>query len=351
MECFEGIEIARGYFEAVTRLDGEFVVHGWMLLPNKEFDSVQFYWNGDLVDSAEIAPRKDVGEVFPWIPHASQSGFSVRLSKQLTEKVKVGHIDLLGCREGKPLAHMSSLFRTDIDTGVPVPPAALMERVAGSSNPRLFTVSGLTPFTEFFVALSRHCDLSSVHRLLDWGCGCGRVSMHFLHFLSGAGSPEFYGCDIDGEAITWCAEHFRSGKFTRIEPWPPTPYEDATFDVAVGNSVFTHLQRDAQTAWLAEMKRIIAPGGLFLASTHGEFAAYFTFRDKADYALRNGISDDMPDSRLDGIAPDGYYRAVFQTRAYTEREWSKHFEILEYIERGMGHFQDLVVMRRRSSEL
>ena len=54
----------------------------------------------------------------------------------------------------------------------------------------------------------------------------------------------------------------------------------------------------------------------------------------------------MQNPALDGIAPEGYYRGVFQTREYTIQEWSKYFEILEYIERGVANYQDLVVMRR-----
>lgn len=64
--------------------------------------------------------------------------------------------------------------------------------------------------------------------------------------------------------------------------------------------------------------------------------------------LRNGIIDGTQDSALDGIAPEGYYRGVFQTREYTVRNWSTYFEILEYIERGAANYQDLVVMRRPS---
>jgi len=58
-----------------------------------------------------------------------------------------------------------------------------------------------------------------------------------------------------------------------------------------------------------------------------------------------GIADDKLDARLDGVAPEEYYRSVFQTREYTLREWSRFFEILDYKERWISNFQDLVVMR------
>jgi len=362
----EGIELARGYFEGIAVVEGGFRVNGWMLVPDEDFDSISVYWNGELVGSADVELRQDVASVFPWIPHAGRSGFRFRLPKATAETPRFGRLDLLGCHGGRPSARLSSLFRADLETAVPTPPPELMERVAGNRNPMFFKIGGLQSFGEFVDAISRHCELRSVRRVLDWGCGCGRV---IVHFLLEPNMPEVFGCDIDPEAIAWCSEHLRPGTFSRIEPWPPTPYKDETFDLVIAYSVFTHLARDVQKAWLAEMKRIIAPGGLFLASTHGDFAALFTFpKSSAESASprglvqkiknivaryrwwtgipREGIYDRMPDLALKGIAPEGYYRGVFQTREYTLREWSRYFDILEYVERGMGHFQDLVVMRR-----
>ncbi len=161
-------------------------------------------------------------------------------------------------------------------------------------------------------------------------------------------------------AISWCQAHLQRGNFRRIEAYPPTPTADGSFDLVVSYSVFTHLPRDMQKAWLAEMRRVITPGGLPIASVHGLFAASFAFlptrlrrfvpriwdRLIPRAVLRKGISDTIVDHTLDGIAPEGYYRGVFQTRKYTVREWSKFFEILEYIEGGAGNFQDLIVMKR-----
>jgi SAM-dependent methyltransferase len=151
-------------------------------------------------------------------------------------------------------------------------------------------------------------------------------------------------------AIAWCQQELQPATFTTVDPWARTPYESSGFDLVIGYSVFTHLAKGAQTAWLEEMKRIIRPGGLFLASTHGDFAA--SFLDAASLAAlaQTGISDDALDRGLDGLAPEGYYRMVYQTRGYTIEEWSKHLEVLEYIERGVGNLQDLIVMRRRCEE-
>jgi len=165
-------------------------------------------------------------------------------------------------------------------------------------------------------------------------------------FLRGTPIPAIYGCDIDHESIAWCNKNIRGGYFDVIPPLPPTRYADGLFDLVISNSVFTHLARDVQLKWLEEMRRIIAPGGLFLASVHGEFAAFFNFNGKIGDALRDDINDEALDTNLDGVAPKGYYRGTFQKRAYTERVFGQFFEIVDYVEAGSLNVQDLVVMRK-----
>lgn len=343
MGFLDDLELGRGYFDGIASVEGGFLVSGWMLLPDKELGSLRVYWNRELLGSADVVTRQDVANAFRWIPHANRSGFSFLFPKPIAETTRVGRFDLLGCQDGRPTARMSTLFRADLDTAVPTPPQELMSMVAATRDAWFFKIGGLKSFGEFLDPICRHRELRSVRRLLDWGCGCGRVA---VHFLSEPDVAEVFGCDVHQEAIQWCGENLRPGKFSRIEPWPPTPYEDAAFDVALGISVFTHLARDVQNAWLAEMRRIIAPGGLFLASTHGQFATRFEFPETFAQLLRDGIFDGVHDPSLGGIFPKGYYLNVYQTREYTLREWSKYFEILEYIERGYGNHQDLVVMRR-----
>ena len=37
---------------------------------------------------------------------------------------------------------------------------------------------------------------------------------------------------------------------------------------------------------------------------------------------------------------------TFHTREYVEREWSRLFRILAYLPRGLGDYQDLVVLQK-----
>lgn len=342
-EELDSLEIARGSFGRIMPVNGGLVVSGWMLLPDREFESVQVHLDGRFGAAAEVDIREELGRWLWSIRHAKRSGFRAVLSQPRSATTGVLQLDVLGCVANRPIARMSTWFRQGLDTAVPSPPAALMERVAAGSNPHQFKINGFRCFGEFLGPIRRHCDVSALRRMLDWGCGCGRVTAHFIMINDG---PQVFGCDIDAEAIAWCHQNLPGGAFRTIAPLPPTAYQDEMFELVIGYSVLTHLTRQAQEAWLAEIRRILTPGGLFLASTHGEFATSFAFpRDKVA-VLEAGIVDEKLDPALRGIAPEGYYRSTYQSRDYTVREYSKYFEILEYLPRAIGGFQDLVVMRR-----
>jgi SAM-dependent methyltransferase len=219
-----------------------------------------------------------------------------------------------------------------------------MHRVANTRDGRFFKIWGLKCYGDFLEILRRHCDLARPAALLDWGCGCGRLTAHFLS------EPGFavFGCDVDREAVTWCESNLRAGQFTTIDPFPPTPYPDGSFQLAIGYSIFTHLTKDLQFAWLAELQRILAPGGILVATVHGDSAASFAFPGQVSTVLEHGFYDGVHDTVLDGTVPQGYYRGTFQTQEYTLREWGKYFDILEYEVRGIGNHQDAVVMRSRA---
>ncbi|MDQ2922656.1 MAG: glycosyltransferase [Acidobacteriota bacterium] len=333
---FDSLDLSVGYFGPLDYIGKVFHVSGWMLAPLQfEFSTFALYINHELVEvvTAQSAPS-DFGI-------ASARGvpktFEFHLPERTKEIANFSRIEVVGCTPEQPVRRLATLFRTDIDSHVPTPPEELMERVTGNRNGPVVKAAGLRCCCEFLDTLGRYRDLSTIRRLLDWGCGCGRVTVHLKDFLSKYQNLEVYGCDIDKEAIGWCKNNLDSDRFSTIEPFPPTQWADNTFDAVVSCSVFTHLAKDVQKAWLNEMRRIIVPGGLFLASIVTTFPLAQIPED--------GIYDDVVDVRLEGIAPDGYYRSTHQTRDYTVREWSSYFEVLEFTENGIESSQDLVVMR------
>jgi len=340
--AFAALPIVRAYVDAMSTLpDGNVNVMGWLLLPDRHLDQIDVYLDGIRVMCVPLAQRPDVAAVFRWIPHASACGFNFILP--LAPSAGTSILEIVAFDGNTPAGRLSHFVRADIDR-FPSPPEDYTFRVAHTRDQHFFKLSGLKVFGEFMEAARRHANLSAAKRILDWGCGCGRVTAHLMSMEDGG---EVLGCDIDPFAIEWCNRHLQEGTFALLQPLPPAPYPDAHFDLIVSYSVFTHLARDVQSAWLQEMHRILCPGGLFLATTHGKLALSFAQgRFNAQFPS-SGIEDSFKDTTLEGIAPKDYYRATFQSKEYTVREFGRYFQVLEYVERGAANLQDLIVLRKQ----
>ncbi|HEY6928906.1 MAG TPA: class I SAM-dependent methyltransferase [Thermoanaerobaculia bacterium] len=191
-------------------------------------------------------------------------------------------------------------------------------------------------------------------RVLDFGCGAGRILLH----LEEAGRVvELHGCDIDAEAIKWAQTNVPWARCI-VNPYlPPSEYPDAFFDLILNHSVFSHLDERYQGAWLAELARIIQPGGTALLSVNGTHA--FEGFEKSwreagadptplrEKLRREGILYIVEDSWKAGPFPD-FYHSTFHAPWYVFEHWSRCFDIKAYIPRGALDFQDLVLLQKRS---
>jgi SAM-dependent methyltransferase len=110
-------------------------------------------------------------------------------------------------------------------------------------------------------------DLASRQSGLDFGCSSGRV----VRVLAAA-HPEldWHGCDPIPDAIEWARANLPGIAFERSPEYPPLPYEDGSFDLVFAISIWSHFAERAALDWLAEMRRILRPGGRLLITTHGE---------------------------------------------------------------------------------
>ena len=183
-------------------------------------------------------------------------------------------------------------------------------------------------------------DVEGARRVLDFGCGCGRT----LRWLLQNEAIQFYGVDVDREAIEWCAQHYPQAKFAATNPEPPLPFPHVFFDVVYCLSVFTHLNEPMQDAWLAELHRILAPGGLLMLSVHGSRAAAGLKPEIGAELAQNGFVHKRS-RKLKGILPD-WYHTTLHTPEYIERRLTERgFDRVTYevIEDGI---QDVVTARR-----
>jgi SAM-dependent methyltransferase len=129
-------------------------------------------------------------------------------------------------------------------------------------------------FADAFVALA---EIGRQERILDLGCGCARLAIPLMDHLSGTGAYE--GLDVMPEAIEWASMTItpRAPQFrfqvadvhnSAYNPAGTTaaaeyrfPYTDGAFDVALANSLFTHMLPAEVANYLGELRRVLRPGG------------------------------------------------------------------------------------------
>ena len=187
-------------------------------------------------------------------------------------------------------------------------------------------------------------DIASFQKILEFGCGCGRVIRH-LHDADAA--YELYGTDVDEKEINWCRKnlnkicHFETNSYL-----PPLKYETNTFDLIYSISVFTHLEEQSQFLWLKELHRIAKPKSLVIISVNRISMLSDEETSKKGIIVRERTTDAVQRSWLGKKEyPSSYYDA-FHNPEYIKREWSKYFRIIDYCPGAITSYQDAVVLEK-----
>jgi SAM-dependent methyltransferase len=225
----------------------------------------------------------------------------------------------------------------------PIPPTLLRVRVGGWEDPDHFLGVGRKIYWDI-KRLLRSVDrlLSDFSTILDFGCGCGRLT----RYLVPSAGQKLVGIDIDPESIAWCNEHLVRERvaFAVNRDTPPLSFEDASIDLVIGISVFSHLPEDLQFAWLAELARIIRPGGILIASVHGgTLLPQETPPETREKFEREGFlyakgfgTPGLPD----------YYQTAYHDPDYVHANWHKGFRLIFELMRGINNHQDAYVFER-----
>lgn len=177
--------------------------------------------------------------------------------------------------------------------------------------------------------------------LLDWGCGPARVLRHLPALLPGA---SLAGSDYNRATIAWCRSHIPGIDFRENGLLPPLAFSDASFDAAYALSVLTHLSEEAHGAWLAELHRVLRPGGLLLLTTHGAaFRAKLTASEQIRFAKGQLV--------VHAVDHEGHRSySAFQPKAYMETLFSRNWQVLNFAAgtvHSWGPEQDTWIVRRQ----
>ena len=118
-------------------------------------------------------------------------------------------------------------------------------------------------------------------KILDLPCGHGRV----LRALKGAFPSAFFtACDLNRAGVDFCVEHFgATGDYSN--PEPRKIELEGPYDLIWSGSLLTHLSEEPYIEFLRLFARLLEPGGVFVATTHGRHVAARLRAAKHTYKL------------------------------------------------------------------
>ena len=158
-----------------------------------------------------------------------------------------------------------------------LPPSYFIYETFGLDYEHFYNVSNETAkwLISFF---KKHKTLENAS-ILDWGCGPGRIIRHLPALLDN--SCRCFGTDYNAKYIHWCSKNIPGVTFKTNRLAPPLSFEDHSFDVIYGISIFTHLSEKMHYEWFDELFRVLKPGGILFLTLHGK-----AFKSKLPEAQR-----------------------------------------------------------------
>lgn len=242
-----------------------------------------------------------------------------------------------------------------------LPPVEYMQKI-GSNDADHFRDVMFSMFSE----LVGRFGLDNRSRVLDIGCGCGRLAIPFSYYLD---SGRYYGVDVWDAGIEWCRKHLLGDRkhvefqclgsnnnyyFGQYDASVRNDYRmpriaDKSIDLVFAISVFTHLVERDVRSYLSEITRVLDEQGAAYISAF-VIDEYFT-----EFVEKTGKHKSVKRYK-----PGAFYAYRGQDffAGYTERKWRKMFKrhglkVVSYevgswaAKPGARTFQDIFVVIRR----
>lgn len=244
------------------------------------------------------------------------------------------------------------------------PPEELQRQFVGMSGPQ-----ALNEAFNFYSEIKRYAGklthkLGRDSRILDFGCGWGRIIRFFLKDVT---ADNLYGIDVDSEMTDLCIKTVGHGNYSAIKPMPPLEFSEGSFDIIYAYSVFSHLAESVQIQWIEEFSRILKPGGILVATTQARSFIELcrTLRNQSNssnnwhHALAHSFVDTEAafadyDSGKFLYSPTGgggprdasFYGEAVIPQKYIEREWTKYLDFCDFTYDPAIIPQSLIVMQK-----
>jgi SAM-dependent methyltransferase len=201
------------------------------------------------------------------------------------------------------------------------------------------------------------------HRVLDIGSGVGNLAIGLRDYLK----APYRGFDVHREAVAWCRDHLTSRyplfEFDHIDLASVAynaggtgsaesftfPLADASVDFVYLGSVFTHLLPAAVERYVAEIGRLLAPGGRCVVS------CFVLNDDRRDSVERGHAFLAFPIVHPSGVCrlhdADTPEAAVAFEEAFLRSTFERHALRVDDVRhggwwQGTQHDQDVFTLRR-----
>jgi SAM-dependent methyltransferase len=202
-----------------------------------------------------------------------------------------------------------------------LPPRRLRMLTVARPDVDFFIWSGYENFEQLRSMLAAAgVDPGSLGSVLDFGCGCGRIA----RWWPSVGEPDLHGCDRNAELAAWCDANLpmQAGANGLA---PPLPYAGGRFDLVYALSIFTHLPEQLQRRWIAELTRVLRPGGHLWLTLSGE-----AHLDRLSPAERAAFARGEPVTQF-GEVPGSNLCAAFHPPGYVNGTLLSGLEIVAHV--------------------
>ena len=231
----------------------------------------------------------------------------------------------------------------------PVPPKETWISAKYGATDEEYLASGKRDLDDMLSILDRAgVSLDGLGNILEFGCGDGRM-IRWLEPL--AASREVWGTDIDAARIFWCRQHLgRPFHFITTTTVPHLPFEDRHFGFVFAGSVFTHID-DLADAWIAELRRILRPGGTLFMTVHLESDIRLLREKHPDSELSRALRAHPQYEGFSRSAFDMFtigrsaHSFVFYDREYLRASLEPQYRVLSITE-GVRVYQNAVLLER-----
>jgi SAM-dependent methyltransferase len=223
---------------------------------------------------------------------------------------------------------------------LPIPSSRMRFYVAGTFGIEWFLKLGrLGADTITDVLKDNNLDIDHFEAILDFGCGCGRVTRYWKDLKN----VKVFGCDYNPTLLDWCSNNLKFGNFRVNQLDPPLSFDDNQFDFIYALSVFTHLPESTQHAWIEELSRILKPNGYLMITTHGEsYLSRLTPNERKCFN-NNGLV--VSNEEVSGTN----FCHTYHSYAFVKEKLASGFSIVSFIPEGAkgNPHQDLYLLSKR----